>query len=237
MKIIDLFETISDVELEQRFVKLATSYGVGNKPKQFSFIVNQMMTRHPEYVYNGVMYRVIAVPLDIITNSSNISEVLEYIRSKSNFHDMISWSSNIKGVIRYHNLVVNKSPTKRVYIIIEQQNIGFDYRSWLKSYHHERKNQSGLLYSNAQVFEILSQFTKSSRIGLLYLKFNNKYIKFDPTEFGEVQSTIQTLLSNNVPNNLNKSINSHSKYYSNTSTLSTDKRKSRVGLDFYDLEK
>jgi predicted nucleotidyltransferase len=103
-----LVEALNPNDVERRFVQMARDYAFAKRSKSFTFITNRMMALHPEYVYEGKMYRVLAIPSEVVENAEHPSEVLDYIRTRANYHDVISWSKDIRGVIRYHNLVAGK---------------------------------------------------------------------------------------------------------------------------------
>lgn len=232
MLLVDLQETLSTNDIEQKFVKLAVEFGMGGRSSHLTFLTQQMVKRYPRFKYDGVMYRVLAIPYDVITKSNSVVDVLNFIRSNANYHDVISWSKSIKGVIRYHNLVATKTPKPRVFVIIEQQHTGFDFRPWIKSY-VERGLNPGLLYSSEQVFEVLSPMTKSARIGMLFVFSNGEYNKFMVDDFAALKTTVKQLTDTPRTSVTFNNVNQKSKYASELSKLSTDNRKSRVGIDFY----
>jgi hypothetical protein len=77
------------------------------------------------------------------------------------------------------------------------------------------------------VFEVLAPMQRDARIGMFFIK-RSDYVKFSPDRFDQLKRAIK--------GHANDEINPKSHYASSVATLSTDKRKSKVGRDFYDLE-
>lgn len=226
-----LLETMSDDDLERQFVAAAMQHGYGEAPPSFTFLANQMTTRFPEYTYEGKMYRIIAIPKAVIRQAASRSDVLTYIRANAVLHRVVSWSKTLKGVIRYHNLVAGKNENiagERVFVLLEQTATGFDYRPWIQSYHQDRNNNVGMLYSSVQVFEVLAPLRQDARISLFFIRIGDSYVKFTPDNFGELKQNLDT-------SSLSDHVNPKAPKKKDLKYLSTNKKVSRVGIDFYDL--
>lgn len=255
-----LMETISDEQLEQRFAQAAHGRAFGDISALDNLLVNQMMKRHPEYVYSGLMYRCLSLPVEKILECKNVHDLQRYILTKAaEATAKVSWAKDMRGAIRYYNLVTHARrdaktkytwnrfiDARKANVIIEQRGVGFDYRPWIDA---AEDRIPGMLVSNHQVFEVLSETNQTARIGLIVVNIPGplkgtkqtpelKRTAFRPSEFNEMRELL-TRLTARVYTDMTPDdrhlITPQDKSRYNPDTVATlDPRNTKVGRDYYD---
>jgi len=221
-----LTELLDKQSIEQRFLKAASSYGWGDRGREFDLITTQMLKHHPEFRYEGRLYRALRLPSNVVTEASSPTDVLQYIKARNNPDKYQSWSKDVRGAIRYHNLARGGQSKSNVYVIIEQQGTGFDYRPWMNDA-NSRDVEAWLVNPNYQVFEVLSTPNDTTRLSLFFIENGKEYVKFTPDAFKQLQLALQ----GNEPETR---VNPNLRYKDYLKYLHRDSRKSRVGIDYYD---
>ena len=255
-----LMETLSDEQLEQRFAHAVHGRAFGDINTLDNLLVNQMMKRHPEYVYSGVMYRCLSIRVEKILECKTVHELQSHIINQAAKDTVkVSWAKDMRGAIRYYNLVTHErrdTKTKymwhrfidasKVNVIIEQRGVGFDYRPWLET---ASDRIPGMLVANHQVFEVLSETNRTARIGLIVMNIPGplkgvkqtpelKRTAFRPSEFKEMHEMLTRLsarkYTDTTPDERHLITPQDKSRYNPDTVATLDPRNTKVGRDYYD---